>query len=686
MAISLGNLTVSVSASTADYEKQMARVEKTQQRLAAQEKKFASAREASDKKLQKLRAEMTAAQEALNAAIANKRPAEEVDALRTKFVEAETALRSLEREAEAAQKKLTRSVNAARKEWLKANETLKEQSSLIGRLKAKTADALKITRSPLFQMGVLAAAGAYLKKTIDHLDEIAKRARDVGLTASQFQAFEEAGKYAGVSAEGVASALEKFNVSASQGFLGKAKAKQAFEELGVSIRGANGQIKSQEELLREVAQRFSEGAGSAKSAAVATQLFGSSGQEMLRIFEQGAPAIEKIFNAKAIDDAARAAEDFKDRMADASNFAQKTAMRVVNGWGQIYDAVFGAGIEEEAAKREEKRWNEEIKRKAQLERDAAEAAAKEEAERLKKVRERIAKAEAALTAEAEKQKGAKERQMLYNMQLAQSAERLAQLEKDSDEYAAEFERHTELTIKHAQALKELEKEIQSNRLKSLDKEIAKLRERAREQAKAYEDAKKRYDDLKARRDAQAQSRAEYELQLKIDILRKQGNERAAKALEDARLRNQLMERYGYSIEEANKMLKAQQELQKPKGAEAEYSDEAKKQAQRILDKGLGGKQTQEEARAIVEGRAVEGGFKSATFANVQGREVRDPIKNVKVDARAAKEELDTKATDIAGKNAEDLDAIKNTMDALKAVLDDIKNGVNGLIRKKETNQ
>jgi phage-related protein len=67
-----------------------------------------------------------------------------------------------------------------------------------------------------------------------------------------------------------------------------------FQELGISIRDAGGQVKSTETLMKELADRFAQLPDGAEKSALAVQLFGRSGAQLLPLLNGGAEGIKNL--------------------------------------------------------------------------------------------------------------------------------------------------------------------------------------------------------------------------------------------------------------------------------------------------------------------------------------------------------------------------------------------------------
>ena len=163
-------------------------------------------------------------------------------------------------------------------------------------------------------------------------------------------------------------------------------------------------------------------------------------------------------------------------------------------------------------------------------------------------------------------------------------------------------------------------------------------------------------------------------------MRAQGRTAEADQLEFAKQRNELMVKYGYSIEEATRAQKTLNELNKSQNGGVD--GEMQKRAKSILERGKGGsigKKTLEEAQAAAEGRTPEGGFKTAMFKDYNKTDTK--FKNINVDARAAKNNLDNEAKKLEEQSVEKLGNIEGTLTSMNNMITDIKNSVDAVATK-----
>lgn len=628
MAKSIGGLVFDITASTEKFQAQMRRVEQTNERIANQE--VANAREVAqeEERLQRVRDQIAAKRERSDeleaeAARASAGRAKKIRDQLRKIGDSIAALETKEKNLSAEQKRndtqrLGR-MTKLRNELAKQTAEYNKMAGVVGRVKNAFAGIGGTLLAGVSVVGI--------KSFIDKLDDLGKRARDVGLTASQLQELGHQARLAGIETGTLDTSIKSFNRNISLAAMDTGEARKALDSMGISIKDTNGATKSQSVLLKEVATYFANNAGEAENAGRATRLFGESGAEMLRIFEGGEDVVNRVFNAEGFDKASAAAERLNDSLENVKNTAMRAGAFIVNGWSDLIDYgtdVFnGKKLGATMYEREQKKANDE--------------------QRKKNAQERAAQRKAV----ADYQKALDDFTKIESRSLS-TRERYRELTRQIDELT---QRETNSVAEAAK------KQSDINKL---------LKERL---------------PLKQQLDAQNESRREFELQTQISVLRAQGRTAEAEQLEFAEQRNELMRKYGYSIAEATRAQQTLNELNKPAGGagDGKNLDDMQKKAQSILERGEGGtigKKTLADAQAAAEGRIPEGGFKTAMFKDYNPTKAK--FKQINVDAKTAKQNLDNDAKDLERQNVEKLGNIEMTLSNMNNTITDIKNSVDAV--------
>lgn len=127
--------------------------------------------------------------------------------------------------------------------------------------------------------------------TADSMDEMSEK---TGIAVESLSQLEYASKIGAVSFDQLTGGLSKLAKTAVQAAQGSDTAKKAFQTIGVSVTDANGKLKSTEALLLDVAEQFSQYEDGAGKAALAQQLFGKSGVELIPFLNKGKDGIKAL--------------------------------------------------------------------------------------------------------------------------------------------------------------------------------------------------------------------------------------------------------------------------------------------------------------------------------------------------------------------------------------------------------
>ena len=680
MAKYIASLFYNIGASTKDYDAAMLRVEKAEQKLQELQSKNNAAAQKSAIDLNSLKEKFAdlEAQRAKMFKDGARSGQKEYDKLLVQLEKLDTKIQTL-----TAKSKVDASARASAEE--RVQREIKKTQERYDEMRSKSDRAMSSLASfgKMFAGGGAFAIGVKsLQKMTDELDKLGKNARDVGLTASALFELRTQADKAGISASALDGNLKKFQENVGKASRGVKEYRDAFSALGVQLTDANGNIRTTRDLLPEVADKMREIGYGAEASDIAVKLFSETGREMVRIFQQGGDEIKKAFGEEDINAAAAAAENLNNKFSEIFSNIKKNAYVV---YGQAAEA-FGFG-EEQSTK------------------TARTISAYRRGEVSYKELEKVLKSEKAISTIRSARIADLDREIAKIRDIGRNtmndeAKARVRLEEIREELAGanseilwmnELEsRNEEQTERLLQAYKDRNAlETEAFEIKKKLQKIDSDRERASQaELKLLEkQSNASMDRLKARTSV----REDFELQTKISILEAQGKTREAEAIKFAQARNQLMEKYGYSLEQATRVQKTLNDLQNAKEGkgDAKYSDEAVKRAQKVLERGEGGsvgKKTLEDARAIVEGRTPEGGFQTAMFEKYapQENKSKKSLKNINIDAKATRDNLDKKGKEAENKDTQALIALEKQMTDLNKVVDDIKNFVGKIATKKES--
>lgn len=137
-------------------------------------------------------------------------------------------------------------------------------------------------------LAATASLGVAVKGAIDNADAMGEMAEKAGVTVEALSSLAYAAKLSGTDTDALSTSLRKLSVNmlaVAQGSTGPVAA--AFKALGVNVQEADGALRSSDAVLIDVADKFSRMENGAAKTALAMQLFGKSGAELVPFLNQG---------------------------------------------------------------------------------------------------------------------------------------------------------------------------------------------------------------------------------------------------------------------------------------------------------------------------------------------------------------------------------------------------------------
>jgi lambda family phage tail tape measure protein len=162
---------------------------------------------------------------------------------------------------------------------------------------------------------VVAGLTAVVKTAVDAGDELFNLQAKTGVAANELIAIGNAAKLADVDMGTLGKGLTKLNVNLVKAAEGNEDLSRKFQALGVSVKGADGQVVSSDKALKQIADRFADMPDGAQKAAAAVAIFGKSGAELIPLLNEGSAAMEK-FTFKVGEDFAARSDLFNDTITE----------------------------------------------------------------------------------------------------------------------------------------------------------------------------------------------------------------------------------------------------------------------------------------------------------------------------------------------------------------------------------
>lgn len=180
-----------------------------------------------------------------------------------------------------------------------------------------------------------AAVGTAVKGVINDADKLNKMSQSFGIPVEQLSALKYAAELSDVSLQQLGTSLGKLGKNLTEAAAKPtSEAANAFKALGVATTDSNGKLRTQQEVLLDVAQKFSGLKDGAGKTAVAMAIFGRAGADMIPFLNQGRDGIKDLTDRAAelgiviSGETAARAEKFNDTMKDVGAVFQGVITQV----------------------------------------------------------------------------------------------------------------------------------------------------------------------------------------------------------------------------------------------------------------------------------------------------------------------------------------------------------------------
>ncbi|MCA0387591.1 MAG: hypothetical protein LCH52_03765 [Bacteroidetes bacterium] len=210
----------------------------------------------------------------------------------------------------------------------------------------------KMAKDGSLGVAALGTAFAYLgtqmKDTLDTMDKISKMSSKTGFSTESLSALKYAAELSDVSLE----TLEKSFIKLSKSVDGNSP---AFQKLNINLKDSNGTLKSNETILMDVADAFAGMEDGATKTALATEIFGKAGADMIPLLNGGSEAIRaQMIEAENLgitfdSVSAKKAERFNDSLTTLTNAAKGFTQELVLALMPAIDDLSG-GMETASGK------------------------------------------------------------------------------------------------------------------------------------------------------------------------------------------------------------------------------------------------------------------------------------------------------------------------------------------------
>lgn len=193
----------------------------------------------------------------------------------------------------SATDKMSRIIDEAVKKSTDKLSAFERTTGKIGRSATKAGAAM---------LGASAAVGGSIlavgKSTADYAGDMYDMARGTGMGVEAFQKLAYVGRMSGVETEKLSASLVKFDRMVAEAAGGNKTYMQTFEDLGIKIKDSTGKLRQPNEIFEDVADIFHNTEDGIGKTALAVELFGKSGADLIPMLNDGKDGL-KAFYAEA---------------------------------------------------------------------------------------------------------------------------------------------------------------------------------------------------------------------------------------------------------------------------------------------------------------------------------------------------------------------------------------------------
>lgn len=215
-------------------------------------------------------------------------------------------------------------------------------SSFAGKFSGITAGVAAITT------GFAALENIQAIKLLDQLDDFSEK---TGIAVEKLSELRYAGEVTGTPFEALTGGFSRLSKQMADAAGGGKESTATFKALGVEVTNVDGTLRGADEVLGDIADRFSTYKDGADKAALAQRLFGKSGADMIPLLNQGAIGIARLRTEAeqlgAIYDGktAKAAADFNDNLTKIKISTEAAAVALAGPYIESLAKVSGMYIE-----------------------------------------------------------------------------------------------------------------------------------------------------------------------------------------------------------------------------------------------------------------------------------------------------------------------------------------------------
>lgn len=233
----------------------------------------------------------------------------------------------------------------------------KEMQGTLGSI-GKTLKSFAVGLGAAFSFGAIVKV---MQSAIDKADELGKTAQKIGLPVEALSKLEYGARLADVSLEQLSVGVGKLSQALADAAGGKVTdATKSLAAIGVAATDSQGQLRPTEAVIYDIAEAFSHMEDGAGKTALAMNIFGRSGKELIPLLNAGAAGLKESadeaerFGLVIDTKTAKAAEDFNDNLtklkASMEGLTNKAMVALIDKFVALTDAMVALAKSDATAK------------------------------------------------------------------------------------------------------------------------------------------------------------------------------------------------------------------------------------------------------------------------------------------------------------------------------------------------
>ena len=199
-----------------------------------------------------------------------------------------------------------------------AQDKTKAAFNKIQRNLKKLKETSQRVSSTLVAMVGIGGLGMVSNQMLKTADSIGKTSDKLGISTTKFQLLSNVAQESGMEVNQFGMAFQRFTRRTEEASRGTGEALKAIQMLGIELFDQHGALRTSDELLMDVADRFKELGPGAERVSTAFKLFDSEGVKMVNMIQKGSKAIEEA-QQKYEDAGAYIGGDFIRNAEDAND-------------------------------------------------------------------------------------------------------------------------------------------------------------------------------------------------------------------------------------------------------------------------------------------------------------------------------------------------------------------------------